>query len=688
MDDDNKPELVRAYRPYQLVSPWPAAGDQPNAVAQLTAGLAGHARYQTLLGITGSGKSFTIASAIAAHGRPALVLAPNKSLAAQLFTELKAFLPHNRVEYFVSYYDYYQPEAYMPASDTYIEKSSVVNDEIDRLRHSATSALLTRTDTVVVASVSAVYGLGDPRQYLQQLLVVRTGQVLDRDDFLGKLIAMRYDRNDLELARGRIRVRGDVVEIVPSWSEERVRVDLFGDEVTDISVHDSLGQRVRTLDEVVIPPATHYATEQARVASACVSIETELAGRLAELENVGNLVEAQRLRVRVSRDLEMLRNTGWCSGVENYSAPMEGRAAGVRPFTLLDYFPDRFVVVVDESHVSVPQLRGAYGGDRSRKEVLVAHGFRLPSAMDNRPLKFEEVLDVVDSKSAQVMFVSATPGEFELDASSKIVEQIVRPTGLLDPHVEVRSASGQATDLLAEIRCACADGQRTLVTTLTKRMAEELTDWLAAHGVKVRYLHSGIDTIERIELVRNLRLGEFDVLVGINLLREGLDLPEVGLVAVLDADKEGFLRSRTSLLQTIGRAARNVDGRVLLYAEKVTASMRAAMDETARRRSAQALHNEQHGIVPATIIKPVTDILAIVGISRPTSSRQGKTQAVRRVPAGGTVDGLAALPPAELCAELERRMLHAAERLDFETAAELRDLLVAVGSSDGRQLEG
>ena len=624
-------------RAFEVIAPFEPAGDQPKAIEALAAGVADGHRFQTLLGITGSGKSATIAWTIERAQRPTLVLAPNKSLAAQLANELRELFPHNRVEYFVSYYDYYQPEAYMPASDTYIEKDSSVNDEIDRLRHSATSALLTRRDTIVVASVSAIYGLGSPEEYETQLLVLHAGTEHDQRSILRRLVDMQYERNDMNLVRGKFRVRGDTIEIHPAYDETAVRVELFGDEVERITVVDPLtGERLETLEDLVVFPATHYATSAERMQAAIGRIEAELAERLAHFEAEGKLLEAQRLQMRTSYDLEMMSELGYCNGIENYSAPIDGRASGESPYTLIDYFPDDFLMVIDESHVAVPQLHGQYEGDRSRKEVLIEHGFRLPSAADNRPLRFDEVM----SRLNQVIFMSATPGSYELGVSDQVVEQIVRPTGLVDPEVVVKPTKGQIDDLLEEISARTERDQRVLVTTLTKKMAEDLAEYLLERGLKVRYLHSEVDTIARIEILRDLRLGEFDVLVGINLLREGLDLPEVSLVAILDADKEGFLRSETSLIQTIGRAARNVDGQVIMYADEVTDSMRRAISETNRRRGLQQAHNEAHGIDPTTIRKAVTDILALI---RP--DRDGAPVPDRGV--GGERGGGPVRPPAD-----------------------------------------
>ena len=664
---------------FEVVAPFEPAGDQPKAIEALAAGVAAGHPFQTLLGITGSGKSATIAWTIERAQRPTLVLAPNKSLAAQLANELRELFPHNRVEYFVSYYDYYQPEAYMPASDTYIEKDSSVNDEIDRLRHSATSALLTRRDTIVVASVSAIYGLGSPEEYETQLLVLHRGATYDQRSLLRRLVDMQYERNDMNLTRGKFRVRGDTIEIHRAYDETAVRIELFGDEVDRITVVDPLtGERLETLDDLVVFPATHYATTTERMQAAIERIEVELAERLAHFEAEGKLLEAQRLQMRTSYDLEMMAELGYCNGIENYSAPIDGRSPGESPYTLLDYFPGDFLMVIDESHVAVPQLHGQYEGDRSRKETLIDHGFRLPSAADNRPLRFDEVM----SRLNQVIFMSATPGDYELQVSEQVVEQIVRPTGLVDPEVVVKPTKGQIDDLHELIGQRVEQGQRVLVTTLTKKMAEDLTDYLLELGLRVRYLHSEVDTVRRIEILRDLRLGEFDVLVGINLLREGLDLPEVSLVAILDADKEGFLRSETSLIQTIGRAARNVDGQVVMYADVVTDSMRRAISETMRRRGLQEAHNEVHGIDPTTIRKAVTDILAMIrpdrdGAPVPDGDVGGEAggglAAARRRRDG---PDLGELPDAELdrlIRTLDEEMREAAAELRFEYAARLRD---------------
>jgi excinuclease ABC subunit B len=653
-----------------MVSPFEPAGDQPAAVAALSEGVKRGDRFQTLLGITGSGKSATIGWTIEQVQRPTLVLAPNKSLAAQLANEFREFFPNNRVEYFVSYYDYYQPEAYIASSDTYIEKDSSINDEIERLRHAATAALLTRRDVIVVASVSCIYGLGSPEEYKDNILLLRVGESHDQRAVLRRLVDMRYDRNDMNLTRGKFRVRGDTIEVHPAYDETAVRIEMFGDEIERIQRVDPVtGEQVAVMEELVVLPATHYVTGEERLRKAIVRIEAELQERLAYFEKEGKLLEAQRLRMRTQYDLEMLAEVGFCNGVENYSAPLDGRGPGEAPHTLLDYFPDDFLLVVDESHVAVPQLHGQYEGDRSRKEQLIEHGFRLPSAADNRPLRFEEVMERVN----QVVFLSATPGPYELQVSTQVVEQIVRPTGLVDPEVIVKPTKGQIDDLIEQINARVSVDARVLVTTLTKKMAEDLTDYLLEQGLRVRYLHSNVDTIERIEILRDLRLGEYDVLVGINLLREGLDLPEVSLVAILDADKEGFLRSETSLIQTIGRAARNVDGQVVMYADQVTDSMRRAISETQRRRQLQIAHNEEHGIDPQTIRKAVTDILATLrpaeGAPVPGGDRRSRTRDKVR-------SELADLPGDELrrlIQTLEEEMHEAATDLRFEYAARLRD---------------
>ena len=653
---------------FSVVSDFSPAGDQPDAIDSLVKGIEeGHA-FQTLLGITGSGKSATIAWTIERSQRPALVIAPNKALAAQLASEFRQFFPHNRVEYFVSYYDYYQPEAYIPQTDTYIEKDSSINDEIDRLRHAATSSLLFRDDVVIVASVSCIYGLGHPDEYAGLVLRLICGVEYPLHQAIRRLVDIQYQRNEVNLVRGRFRVRGDTLEVFPAYDETIARVEYFGDEVERIvRINPVTGELLGEMQEIEIYPATHYSASEQRMEQAMAAIEIELKGRLAELEQQGKLLEAQRLRMRTNYDLEMIREVGFCSGIENYSRHIDGREPGEAPYTLLDYFPDDFLTIIDESHVAIPQLHGQYEGDRSRKDVLVEHGFRLPSALDNRPLRFDEWLE----KTGQVVFMSATPGPFERRHSNRIVEQIVRPTGLVDPEVVVRPARGQIDDLIEEIREQAVLGNRVLVTTLTKKMSEDLTDYLLEMGVKARYLHSEIDTLERIELLRDLRLGEYDVLVGINLLREGLDLPEVSLVAILDADKEGFLRSETSLIQIIGRAARNVSGRVIMYADEVTDSMRSAIDETLRRRNLQMRYNEEHGIDPQTIRKKVADILELV-----SSGRTKPTRPDRRLSGRMEVNApleMASEDLGRLIQSLEDEMREAARELRFEYAARLRD---------------
>ncbi|MGB6057209.1 MAG: excinuclease ABC subunit UvrB [Microthrixaceae bacterium] len=663
-----------ALRPFKVVSDFQPAGDQPQAIAELAEGVNVGERFQTLLGITGSGKSATIAWTIEQVQRPTLVLAPNKSLAAQLANEFREFFPENRVEYFVSYYDYYQPEAYIASSDTFIEKDSSVNDEIDRLRHAATSALLTRRDTIVVASVSCIYGLGSPEEYSNRLFSARVGESVDQRDLLRRLVDLQYDRNDMNLVRGKFRVRGDTLEIHPAYEESVVRLALFGDEIESITVVDPLtGETVSELDDIVIFPNTHYAISDDRLGMAIGRIEKELQERLAYFEKEGKLLEAQRLRMRTEYDLEMLQEMGFCNGVENYSAPMDGRGPGEAPHTLLDFFPDDYLTIIDESHVTIPQLHGQYEGDRSRKENLIEHGFRLPSAADNRPLRFEEWAE----RAGQTIFLSATPGRWETEHSAKVVEQIVRPTGLIDPHVTVKPTKGQIDDLLANIKGRTDVGERVLVTTLTKKMAEDLTDYLLEMGVRVRYLHSEVDTLQRIELVRDLRLGEFDVLVGINLLREGLDIPEVSLMAILDADKEGFLRSETSLIQMIGRTARNSRGQVIMYADRVTDSMTKAISETNRRRGLQEAYNLEHGIDPKTISKPVTDILAdLRGSGGGEAPYPGKGRRKQRPGEKARAEQFKDVAPSDLgriISLLEDEMNAASEELRFEEAARLRD---------------
>ena len=649
--------------PFRVRSEFQPSGDQPKAIAELAQGINAGERFQTLLGITGSGKSATIAWTIEQVQRPTIVIAPNKALAAQLANEFRQFFPENRVEYFVSYYDYYQPEAYIPQTDTYIEKDATVNDEIDRLRHAATSALLVRKDVIIVASVSCIYGLGSPEQYEGQLLRLVQGVEYPMQAALRRLVDIQYERNEMNLVRGKFRVKGDTLEVFPSYEETVARVEFFGDEVDRILRMDPItGEVIEEMKELFIFPASHYVTERARMERAIEGIEKELEDRLAELERKDKLLEAQRLRMRTAYDLEMLREVGFCSGIENYSRHLDGRNPGESPYTLLDYFPDDYMTVIDESHVTIPQIGGQFEGDRSRKDVLVDHGFRLPSAMDNRPLRFDEWL----GKANQVVFLSATPGPFEREHSTKVVEQIVRPTGLVDPEVMVRATKRQIDDLLGEIRERAVHEQRVLVTTLTKKMAEDLTDYLLEMGVRARYLHSEIDTLERVALLRDLRLGEFDVLVGINLLREGLDLPEVSLVAILDADKEGFLRSETSLIQIIGRAARNVDGQVIMYADKVTDSMQRAINETNRRRRLQREYNEEHGIDPQSIRKQISDILELVQSQGPRADRRAGEVARK------TLD-LADDDLTRLILSLEDEMHEAAKELRFEYAARLRD---------------
>ena len=660
-----------AGRRFTVHSPYQPAGDQPKAIQQLAAGVEGGERFMTLLGITGSGKSATIAWTIEQVQRPTLILAPNKSLAAQLAQEMKEFFPENRVEYFVSYYDYYQPEAYIPSSDTFIEKDSSINDEIDRLRHSATAALLTRRDVVVVASVSCIYGMGNPEEYRGNLLELHVGVDYDQRSILRRLVDLQYDRNDVALGRGSFRVRGDTVEVQPAYEETVTRIEMFGDTVERIAVVDALtGETLSEHSEMVIFPATHYVAGDERMKRAITAIEDELRTQLQLFEQQGKLLEAQRLKMRTQYDLEMIEEVGFCNGIENYSAHIDGRKPGEPPFTLLDYFPDDFLLVIDESHVTVPQLHGQFAGDRSRKQTLVEHGFRLPSAMDNRPLRFEETMKRIN----QCIFLSATPADFELQVSGKVVEQIVRPTGLVDPEVVVKPTKGQIDDIIDLVKSKIDVGDRVLITTLTKKMAEDLSDYLIEQGLRVRYLHSNIDTIQRIEILRALRLGEFDVLVGINLLREGLDLPEVSLVAILDADKEGFLRSETSLIQMIGRAARNVNGQVVMYADKRTKAMDAAIQETARRRERQIAYNAEHGINPQTIRKAVGDILDVLrpseGVTAPGKAER-QTRERERV-----VAGLKGLPQNELerlVLTLEEEMNQAASELRFEYAARLRD---------------
>nr|WP_297279118.1 excinuclease ABC subunit UvrB [uncultured Butyricicoccus sp.] len=644
---------------FEVVSPYQMAGDQPAAVQALADGVENGLTEQTLLGVTGSGKTFTMANLIARTQRPTLVLAHNKTLAAQLCSELREFFPHNAVEFFVSYYDYYQPEAYIASTDTYIEKDSAINEEIDRLRHSATSALFEREDVIIVASVSCIYSLGDPIDYKNMVISLRPGMEKNRDALLRKLIEIQYERNDIAFERNRFRVRGDVVEIWPAYAENMAfRVEFFGDEIDRLcEINPLTGGATREVQHIAIYPASHYVTTREKMERAVAELEQELEERVKWFEDNGKLVEAQRIAQRTRYDIEMMQEIGFCSGIENYSRVISGRAPGSAPFTLIDYFPKDFLLIVDESHVTLPQVRAMYHGDYARKKSLIDNGFRLPSALDNRPLNFEEFNDRIH----QVIYVSATPGDYERERSGQIVEQVIRPTGLLDPVIEVRPVDGQIDDLLSEIHAVTAKKERVLVTTLTKKMAEDLTDYLENAGVRVRYLHHDVKTIERMELIRDLRLGLYDVLVGINLLREGLDLPEVSLVAILDADKEGFLRSETSLIQTIGRAARNAEGRVVMYADTITASMRRAIDETARRREKQMAFNEAHGIVPKTIQKNVHEIIEISSESKtPGKKRMSKTERTAEI------------------ARLTRQMKEAAKLLEFELAAELRDQIKAL----------
>jgi len=646
---------------FELNPAYTPTADQPQAIASLAEGLGAGERFQTLLGATGTGKTFTMAATIAEVQRPALVIAHNKTLAAQLCNEFREFFPDNVVEYFVSYYDYYQPEAYVPAQDLYIEKDSSINDEIDRLRHAATAALFARRDVIIVASVSCIYGIGSPQVYNEKMQLFKVGEEIDRDEVLRKLVKMQYQRNDSVLGRGSFRVRGEVLEIMPSYAESAYRIALFGDEIEGIQHFDPLtGEVLDEIDHVSVWPASHYVTRDETLERAVEEIRAELGARTAELEGEGKQLEAHRLRQRTAYDIEMLKELGFTSGIENYSRILDGRPAGSPPHTLIDYFPDDFVVFVDESHQTVPQIGGMYEGDRSRKQTLIDFGFRLPSAIDNRPLKFDEFLERVD----QLVMVSATPGPFERAESSRIVEQIVRPTGIVDPAIELRATRNQIDDLMNEAKRVAEAGERTLVTTLTKKMAEDLTAYLLEYGVRVRYLHSEIDTLERIQIIRDLRLGEYDVLVGVNLLREGLDLPEVSLVAILDADKEGFLRGETSLVQTIGRAARNVNGRVLMYADKETEAMRAAMSETERRRAIQLAYNEEHGITPSTVRKGISEMAEFLAMEDRAPAKR------RRRGAGEHAS------PEELektIVALEEEMLAAADDLRFEEAGRLRD---------------
>jgi excinuclease ABC subunit B len=656
----------------KVEAPFAPAGDQPKAIEELVRGFRGGERYQVLLGVTGSGKTMTIAHVVAELAVPTLVLSHNKTLAAQLYGEFKGFMPTNAVEYFISYYDYYQPEAYVPSTDTYIEKDASINEDIERLRLRATSSLVERDDVLVVATVSAIYGLGDPVQYREQMVHVRAGESPGRRAILERLVGIQYQRNDVLFEPGTFRVRGDTIEIFPAYEEQAVRIELFGDQIERITkINPVTGKAVAPLQRCAIYPATHFVTDKANLERAISAIRTEVVERLRELRAAGRLLEAQRLESRTSFDIEMLLEVGTCHGVENYSRHLSGRSPGERPAVLMDFFPRDFLVVVDESHATVPQLNAMYAGDRSRKGTLVEYGFRLPSALDNRPLRFEEILEL----APRILFVSATPGPVELRLSGgAVVEQLVRPTGLLDPEVEIRPVAGQVDDLLAEIRLRARRGERVLVTTLTKRMSEDLTDYLAQVGVRVRYMHSDIDAIERMDIVRGLRLGEFDVLVGINLLREGLDLPEVSLVAVLDADQEGFLRSRTSLIQTVGRAARNEQGRAILYADRMTDSMRAAIEEMDRRREVQRRYNSEHGITPASIVKSVEEIRFTTRVADAREDPVPRTEPLSLVAkATRSWADASAAERAELIRQLEEEMKRAADELDFELAAQIRD---------------
>ena len=657
----------QAEKKFDLVSKYKPTGDQPEAIAELTKGIEDGEKAQILLGATGTGKTFTISNVIKNVNKPTLVLAHNKTLAGQLYSEFKQFFPNNAVEYFVSYYDYYQPEAYVPSSDTYIEKDSAINDEIDQLRHSATSSLLERNDVIVVASVSSIFGLGDPREYAEHALSLRTGQQIERDDLLRELVDMQFDRNDIDFQRGRFRVRGDIVEIFPASHDERaLRIEFFGDEIDRIREIDPLtGEVFGDRDHIVIFPATHFITNDATMDSAIEGIEAELKDRVAELKSKGKLLEAQRLQQRTTYDIEMLREVGYCSGIENYSRHMEGRKAGEPPYTLLDFFPNDFLIVVDESHVTMPQVRGMYNGDKARKQMLIDYGFRLPSALDNRPLTLKEFEQHVH----QIVYMSATPGPYELNQTDHVVEQIIRPTGLLDPTIEVRPVMGQMDDLVGEINKRVERNERVFVTTLTKKMAEDLSDYFRDLGIKVKYLHSDIKTLERTKIIRDLRLGKFDVLVGINLLREGIDVPEVSLIAILDADKEGFLRNERSLIQTIGRAARNAHGHVIMYADTVTDSMQKAIDETKRRRTIQKKYHEEHGITPKTIKKPIR--AAISPLTKDDTGQEEKKEL-----ADIDFSAMKKSEQVDMIANLQEQMKQAAKKLDFEEAASLRDTIM------------
>jgi excinuclease ABC subunit B len=658
--------LKKEMKKFELVSEYQPQGDQPTAIKQLTEGIQKGVKHQTLLGATGTGKTYTIANVIAQVNKPTLVIAHNKTLAAQLASEFKEFFPHNAVEYFVSYYDYYQPEAYIPQTDTYIEKDASINDEIDKLRHSATSALFERSDVIIVASVSCIYGLGSPEEYQAMLLSLRRGMEVSRDEVLYRLIDIQYDRNDINFIRGTFRVRGDVVEIFPaSHSEHAIRVEFFGDEIDRIVEIDVLtGEIIGERDHVAIFPASHYVTGADKMQRAIKSIEAELEEQLAKFRAEGKLLEAQRLEQRTRYDIEMLQEMGFCSGIENYSRHLTGLPPGATPYTLLDYFPDDFLIVIDESHITLPQIRGMYNGDKARKDMLIQYGFRLPSAADNRPLRFDEF----EKHVHQIIYVSATPGPYEIEKAPNFVEQVIRPTGLLDPVVEVRGTKGQIDDLIGEINERIQRNERVLITTLTKKMAEDLTDYLKDVGIRVRYLHSEIKTIERMQIIRDLRLGEFDVLVGINLLREGLDIPEVSLVAILDADKEGFLRNERSLIQTIGRAARNANGHVIMYGDKITPSMQKALDETNRRRARQIAYNQEHGITPRTVQKSIRDVIEATKVAEDKESYLPKK----------AYANMSKKEQKDLLLRLEKEMKEAARQLDFEKAAQLRDLIFEI----------
>lgn len=656
---------------FELVSPYKPAGDQQQAVDQLTAGFQAGDKEQILKGATGTGKTYTMANVIAKMNKPTLVITHNKTLVGQLYNEFKEFFPNNAVEYFVSYYDYYQPEAYVPQSDTYIEKDASINDEIDQLRHAATSALMSRNDVIVVASVSCIYGLGDPREYAASVLNVYTGQEYERNTLLRDLVNIQYDRNDIDFQRGRFRVRGDVVEVFPAgYSDRAYRIEFFGDEIDRIVEVDPLTGEVNGVrDSISLFPATHFMTNDDQLAGAIDRIKAEMDDQVKKFEKEGKLLEAERIKQRTTYDLEMLREVGYTNGIENYSRQMENRKAGEPPYTLLDFFPKDSLILIDESHATMPEIRAMYNGDRNRKQTLIDYGFRLPSALDNRPLKLEEFEQHVN----QIMYVSATPGDYELNQTSRIVEQVIRPTGLLDPKIEVRPIEGQIDDLVAEINLRIERRERVFVTTLTKKMAEDLTDYLKDLGIKVRYLHSDIKTLERMQIIRDLRLGKFDVLIGINLLREGIDVPEVSLVAILDADKEGFLRAYRPLIQTMGRAARNANGEVIMYADRITDSMKLAIDETNRRRAIQMKYNEEHGIVPKTIIKPVRDMISVVKADKEVEKSDSFADL--------NFDELTAKQKKQMIANLKEQMQDAAKRLDFESAANLRDAIIELEGS-------